>query len=167
MEDIHAGAGGESVAVDAERVANEVLYDVGDRVFDVEKVLAYRPEDDHYYIKWRGYPESENTWEPKGILPGNLVSSWMYSSASLDSSLYENQTEEVNATKPDSLDDVAFGALVLKAAGLAVALMVPSWLAIMVYQSVAKWTTPAPISILPRLALHYRLSEGSCTNLPV
>ena len=32
--------------------------------FEVEKILQYK--NGRYLVKWKGYPETENTWEPAG-----------------------------------------------------------------------------------------------------
>lgn len=39
----------------------------GEEIYSVEKILSKRFVDGkvHYYLKWFGYPESENTWEPQ------------------------------------------------------------------------------------------------------
>ena len=29
----------------------------------------FRASDAHYFVKWKGYPVSENTWEPKKSMP--------------------------------------------------------------------------------------------------
>ena len=42
-----------------------------DDVFKVEKIL--KKENDQYLIKWKGYPESENTWEPEHHLLPNAA----------------------------------------------------------------------------------------------
>ncbi|XP_068025875.1 LOW QUALITY PROTEIN: histone-lysine N-methyltransferase SUV39H1 [Melanerpes formicivorus] len=46
------------------------------RHFEVEQLLDYRrvKDEDFYLVKWEGYPESSNTWEPKKNLrcPGLL-----------------------------------------------------------------------------------------------
>jgi len=114
-------------AVDDERAANEVLYEVGEEVYQIERVLAYRADDDHYFIKWVGFPHSHNTWEPKGILPDKVVVAWMYSSESLESAKYENESgfvdyKEVNTTTLGRID-AALGVLLLTGPGLALVLM--------------------------------------------
>jgi Uma2 family endonuclease len=38
--------------------------------FEVEKILEQRGQ--RYLVKWKGYPHSENTWEPKNNLKNNL-----------------------------------------------------------------------------------------------
>ena len=41
-----------------------------DEEYEVEKIL--RKQTNQYLIKWKGYPESENTWEPKeNLLPNS------------------------------------------------------------------------------------------------
>jgi hypothetical protein len=41
--------------------------------FEVERLIHYRRKDNHFLVKWVGYPVSENTWEHSARLPANLV----------------------------------------------------------------------------------------------
>jgi hypothetical protein len=43
-------------------------------LYDVERILDHFNETPkRYLIKWLGYDESENTWEPAGNLPKGLI----------------------------------------------------------------------------------------------
>ncbi|CAF2736692.1 unnamed protein product [Rotaria sp. Silwood2] len=44
----------------------------GDR-FEIERIIdkRYRNDRVEYLIKWRGYPESQNTWEPSSNIEGD------------------------------------------------------------------------------------------------
>ena len=53
-----------------ERPAPEIIEDR--KQYEVEKILLHRKvgQGYQYYIKWKGYSESEGTWEPsKNLLP--------------------------------------------------------------------------------------------------
>jgi hypothetical protein len=47
----------------------------GARVYEVEKVRGWRTEDSgpEYFIKWRGFPNSECTWEPEANVDPDTV----------------------------------------------------------------------------------------------
>eukprot|EP00118_Oscarella_pearsei_P025748 m.308701 g.308701 ORF g.308701 m.308701 type:complete len:183 (+) comp44537_c0_seq1:87-635(+) len=51
-----------------------------DGVFQVEKVVAHRTKDEEieYFLKWKGYSSSMNTWEPSGHMncPGLVREYW-------------------------------------------------------------------------------------------
>lgn len=56
-------------ASDKEPVATTFSYEPQeDDIYEVEKIL--KEKDGQYLVKWKGYPESENTWEPEhNLLP--------------------------------------------------------------------------------------------------
>ncbi|CAF1618438.1 unnamed protein product [Rotaria sp. Silwood1] len=43
-----------------------------DARFEIERIVDKRYRNDHveYLIKWRGYPDSQNTWEPSSNIEG-------------------------------------------------------------------------------------------------
>ncbi|UJR21714.1 hypothetical protein I4U23_024791 [Adineta vaga] len=49
--------------------------DVGER-FEIERIVDKRYRNDRleYLIKWRGYPDSQNTWEPSNNIEGEQES---------------------------------------------------------------------------------------------
>lgn len=42
-------------------------------MFFVEELIRQRTEDGRYLVKWEGFPETENSWEPAANLPPHLV----------------------------------------------------------------------------------------------
>lgn len=47
-----------------------------DDIYTVERILDHedRPDERYYFIKWKGYSHSENTWEPRSnILDSSLI----------------------------------------------------------------------------------------------
>ncbi len=47
--------------------------DVTGREYLVDRVLKYRPADDHFLTCWYSYSASEDTWEPSHNLPWNMM----------------------------------------------------------------------------------------------
>ena len=38
------------------------------KLFEIENIIGVKEDENgliHYWVKWKGYPESNNTWEPK------------------------------------------------------------------------------------------------------
>jgi len=59
----------------------DTLRSFGDDVYEIDKVLDRRPSSVgsyEYLVQWRGYPESENSWEPgPNISAGALNAFWL------------------------------------------------------------------------------------------
>lgn len=45
-------------------------------VYRVEDIRDHNPDEDLFLVKWKGYDESENTWEPRENLTERLVNEW-------------------------------------------------------------------------------------------
>jgi hypothetical protein len=50
--------------------------DTQEPLYDVEEILEYNPKTKRYLIKWLGYGNNENTWEPKTHLNPTLVAQY-------------------------------------------------------------------------------------------
>ena len=48
---------------------------ISGELYDVEKIIGRRQVNDtyQYRIRWKGYGENEDTWEPTSYLPINLL----------------------------------------------------------------------------------------------
>jgi hypothetical protein len=46
-----------------------------DETYMVERIVKKKYENNQYmyYIKWEGYPSSDNTWEPASNLPTHMI----------------------------------------------------------------------------------------------
>jgi len=54
----------------------DTLRSLGDDVYEVETILARKRNEAgiwEYFIKWRGFPESENSWEPGPNITGAAI----------------------------------------------------------------------------------------------
>ncbi|SPO26763.1 uncharacterized protein UTRI_04072_B [Ustilago trichophora] len=78
--------------------------------FEVEVVRSHRPERGaeawkmEYLIKWKGWPESDNTWEPEHNLPRNLVDDyWKTQPSKSQPKKFEQKRK---ATHDDDHEDV-------------------------------------------------------------
>jgi hypothetical protein len=50
---------------------------MADVMYEVEKIVDGPNERDKFFIKWEGYPDSENTWEPSENLPEEMVEEFL------------------------------------------------------------------------------------------
>ena len=46
-------------------------------MYNVEEIVDGPNERDEFFIKWEGYPDSENTWEPHENLPDDMVEEYL------------------------------------------------------------------------------------------
>ena len=53
---------------------NEILLD---EMYEVEKIVAGPNAKGEYLIKWEGYPDDQNTWEPVEHLPEDMVQEYL------------------------------------------------------------------------------------------
>ena len=68
----------------------------GSQFFDVEDILDVKLEEGRYLylIKWRGYPDSDNTWEPEHNLSGDLLD-FYYKKSHVKANREKNETASV------------------------------------------------------------------------
>ena len=50
---------------------------MGEQLFQVEKIVGGPNDKSHFLIKWEGYPEDQNTWEPLQHLPADMVREYL------------------------------------------------------------------------------------------
>ncbi len=50
---------------------------MADVLFQVEKIVDGPNDRSEFFIKWEGYPDSENTWEPLENLPEEMVEEYL------------------------------------------------------------------------------------------
>ena len=50
---------------------------MADVLFEVEKIVDEPNDRQEFFIKWDGYPDSENTWEPLENLPEEMVEEYL------------------------------------------------------------------------------------------
>ena len=72
--------------------------EVGER-FEIERIVdkRYRNDRVEYLIKWRGYPDSQNTWEPCKWSRSSTISFILFSSVLLASHIEGEQESELLA----------------------------------------------------------------------
>jgi hypothetical protein len=46
-------------------------------MYNVEEIVDGPNERDEFFIKWEGYPDSENTWEPRFNLPEDMIGEYL------------------------------------------------------------------------------------------
>jgi hypothetical protein len=50
-------------------------------LYEIESVVHCRVKTDECMVKWAGYPDSENTWEPREQLPADVLAKFIYQPA--------------------------------------------------------------------------------------
>ena len=48
-----------------------------DELYEVEKIVEGPNAKGEYFIKWEGYPDDQNTWEPVEHLPEDMVEEYL------------------------------------------------------------------------------------------
>ena len=78
------------------------------QLFDVEDILDVKLQKGRYYylIKWKGYSESDNTWEPEHHLPSDLLDFFLEKSDSMakceSNSVTRNSCDLGNANRENT-----------------------------------------------------------------
>jgi hypothetical protein len=64
-------------------------------LFQVEKIVDGPNDKSQFLIKWEGYPDDQNTWEPLKNLPEDMVEEYL-----TEIEREEEVKEEARAAKP-------------------------------------------------------------------
>jgi chromobox protein 1 len=46
-------------------------------LYEIEKIVDGPNEKGQYFIKWEGYPDEQNTWEPPEHLPEDILAEYL------------------------------------------------------------------------------------------
>ena len=63
-----------------------------DEMYEVEKIVAGPNAKGEYLIKWEGYPDDQNTWEPEEHLPEAMVAEYLHPLEELRVKTQEDRT---------------------------------------------------------------------------
>ena len=66
-----------------------------DDVYRVERIVAYDADEDLFQVKWEGYDDAENTWEPRENLTERLVNEW-FDSKNTDDWLVDDTSDDAD-----------------------------------------------------------------------
>ena len=74
-----------------------------EKQYEIERIKAIKFENQKYYffIKWKGYPESENSWEPQE----NLNSSALAHVRNIPIHIKDNKDKEKNKDEEDDEEE--------------------------------------------------------------
>ena len=79
-----------------------------DDVYRVEAIVGYNPDNDLFNVKWEGYDESENTWEPREHLTERLINGWFCRANGEDAWLVDDVGDSTEPAQQEDKDDGTF-----------------------------------------------------------